>query len=331
MPVVLATVGGYSWYQLSDTGRRWRYEDKLESYCGGVLPYEETVAFTGLPSDPDTGLPHDVRHGTPERGREFCWIGHLDIFVTAARIPTDSSELKSALPPEQAKALPTPLGGGWRGFTDGMNTSVVLPCSKGDSTIAVTAVRSNRLAKASENRKMAELVTATAAEAADRWGCESRLGTRVPAIALATDFEAPHEAKGTCAGLPLAQNKRIDKVKEAPADGLSPFEVCQLEEKETEDGYYLEASFGPYAQRERAEGWNDEVIAKPAGGGGKDTWEFFWASAECSGDGSRALFQILAKTATTENPSFARAALVAFAKRAAEQRDCTDLQLPPAP
>ncbi len=335
VPVILAIVGGYSWYQLSDTGRRWRYEDKLESYCDGVLPYEETVALTGLPSDPGAGLPHDVRHGTPEQGHEFCWIGYLDIFVTAARIPADLYDLKFYLPRERSEALPTPLGGGWRGFTDGTNTTVVLPCSNSDGAIAVTAERSTQHAKASENRKVAELVTATAAKAADHWGCESRRGTRVPAVALATGFEAPQEAEGTCAGLPLARNKWIDKVKETPADGLAPFEVCQLGDGDTKDGYRLEASFGPYAQWERAEAWDDEVLAKPAGGsgggGGQDVWELFWASAECPSDGSRALFQILAHNGTTKNPSFARAALAAFAKRAVDQRDCTDLRLPPAP
>ncbi|MFG2651338.1 hypothetical protein [Streptomyces sp. NPDC048436] len=103
-------VRGYGWYRLSDTGKRWRYEgyeDKLKSYCAGVLPYEETVALTGLPSDPATRLPYDVGQGTPKQGYEFCWIKSLGIVVTAAGIP-DGSVRRRTPQPRKKPMAPVP-------------------------------------------------------------------------------------------------------------------------------------------------------------------------------------------------------------------------------
>ncbi|MER5257855.1 hypothetical protein [Streptomyces sp. NPDC002855] len=331
LTVVLALLGGYGWYRLSDTGKRWRYEDRLESYCGGVLPYEETVALTGLSSDPATGLPHDVREGTPQQGYDFCWVESMDIVVTAARIPNSTSiDLKFYLPRLRAEALPTPIGGGWRGVTDGVNTAVVLPCTNQDRAITATAQLTTEEPDKSVSRRVAELVTATAVNAADRWGCESKPGSRVQVVDPVSDSSTPKEANGTCAGLPWARNKRIDTVTETPADRFAPSATCLLDDEETDDGYLLQALFGPYALRERNDDLYSELNAKPAGGG-EETKEFFWASADCPGDGPRALFQISPQSATSDDPPFARAALAAFAERAAVRHDCTDLQLPPAP
>ncbi|MGW0538025.1 hypothetical protein [Streptomyces sp. NPDC003032] len=331
LAVVLALLGGYGWYRLSDTGKRLRYEDKLESYCGGVLPYEETVAFTGLPSDPAAGLPHDVQEGTPKQGYDFCWVAGMDIVVTAARIPNSAAiDLKFYLPRLRAEALPTPMGGGWRGFTDGVNTSVILPCTNQDRTITATVQLTSEEPNKSVSRRVAQLTTATAVRAADRWGCESKPGTRAQVVNPVSDSSIPAKANGTCAGLPWTRNKQIDTVTETPADQFAPTAMCFLDDTETDDGYRLEASFGPYALRERNDSLHSGLNAKLAGSGGK-TEEFFWASADCPGDGPRALFQISPKSATSDNPSFAHAALAAFAERAAERHNCTDLQLPPAP
>ncbi|WP_030795323.1 hypothetical protein [Streptomyces sp. NRRL S-920] len=103
-----------------------------------------------------------------------------------------------------------------------------------------------------------------------------------------------------------------------------------LDDEDTDDGYRLKASFGPYALRERGASLHSGLNAEPAGSG-EETEEFFWASADCPGDGPRALFQISPQSATSDNPPFAHAALAAFAERAAERRNCTDLRLPPAP
>lgn len=331
LAVVLALLGGYGWYRLSDTGKRWRYQDRLQSYCGGVLPYEEAVALTGLPSDPATGLPHDVAKGTPEQGWDFCWIKSMDIVITTARIPTDSADdLRFHLPELRAEALPTPMGGGWRGVTDGVNTTVVLPCTNRAHAIAATAQLTEEEPDKSVSRRVAELTAATAVNAADRWGCESKPGALPEVVDPVSGSSTPQEADGTCAGVPWTRNKRIDTITETPTDRLAPLATCLLDEADTDDGYRLEASFGPFAQRERNDSLHSDLTEKPAGGGG-ETGEFFWASAACPGDGPRALFQISPQSGTSDDPSFARAALVAFAKRAAERHDCTDLQLPAAP
>ncbi|MFE0136708.1 hypothetical protein ACFWY6_34865 [Streptomyces sp. NPDC059037] len=228
------------------------------------------MAVTGLTTAPETGLPHDLRRGTPELGYEFCWIRELDIFVTAARIPSDSFDLKFHLPLLRAEALPTPLGGGWRGFTDGVNTTVVLPCVNSDEAIAVTAQLSSEEPNKKEARKVADLVTATAAKASGRWGCETKPGTHVPVVAPATDSSTMQEAAGTCAGLPGPRNKKIDKVAEAPPTGSRRSQSAWWGDVDIGTGYRLQASFGPYAQRERGEGWDDGMLGKPAGGGNKD-------------------------------------------------------------
>lgn len=106
--------------------------------------------------------------------------------------------------------------------------------------------------------------------------------------------------------------------------------MCLLDDVDSDDGCRVEASFGLYALCECNDSRYSGLRAKPAGGG-EGTEEFFWASAGCPGDGPRALFQVSLQSTTSDSPSFARAALAAFAKRAAERHDCADLELPPAP
>ncbi|MEV2255264.1 hypothetical protein AB0I94_32655 [Streptomyces sp. NPDC050147] len=213
LAVVLALLGGYGWYRLSGTGKRWRCEDRLESYCGGVLPYEETVALTGLPSGPATGLPHDVGEGTPRQGYDFCWVASMDIVVTAARIPDSAPiDLKFYLPRLRAEALATPMGGGWRGFTDGVNTAVVLPCTNQDRAITAAAQLTEEEPGKSVSCRVAELVAATAVNAADRWGCERKPGARVQVAGPVSDSSTPQEADGACAGLRWVRGKRIGTV-----------------------------------------------------------------------------------------------------------------------
>ncbi|MET9427637.1 hypothetical protein [Streptomyces sp. NPDC003036] len=178
VPLALATLAGYGWYRLSDAGKRWGYESKLETYCGGVLPYEETLAFTGM--DHERGLPHDIRRGRTDRGYDWCKVA--DLYVTVSRLPARASVVTAHwddyLPRERAEALPIPLGGGWRGFTDLTNTAVVLPCRNRDTTLVVTAIKDESHGPG----QVAEFVTATAAKAAERWDCDATPGGPLPSI-----------------------------------------------------------------------------------------------------------------------------------------------------
>src|SRR5262245_18702697 len=46
LPLVVITVAVFGWYRLSDTGRDWRYRDKLAGYCQGLIPEAESAVFT---------------------------------------------------------------------------------------------------------------------------------------------------------------------------------------------------------------------------------------------------------------------------------------------
>ncbi|MET9427638.1 hypothetical protein [Streptomyces sp. NPDC003036] len=126
--------------------------------------------------------------------------------------------------------------------------------------------------------------------------------------------------------MPFTREERISGVKETRTSGASPLDICVLVNDDyyttREDLYYLEATFGPYAANRRAQG---SYMTDADAGGSKET---YWASARCPDDRDRASFVIRPQTATTNNPGFAKAALIAFAKRAAQQHGCTDLQLP---
>ncbi|MEU7283253.1 hypothetical protein AB0A69_31435 [Streptomyces sp. NPDC045431] len=295
-PLALATLAGYGWYRLSDTGKRWRYESKLEMYCDGVLPYEETVSLTGM--DHERVLPYDRRDDRGDHGYDFCKVAGLYVTVSRlpARVPFTDSDWERFLPEKDAEALPLPLGGGWRGFTDLTNTAVVLPCRNRDTTLVVTAVQDY----AHKPGKIAELVTATAAKAAERWDCDTTPGGPLPPVSKPLQDKVPSAAQGTCSDLPFTLEKHVTSVAEAPSSDAAPLEICVLKDE------------APYLTEE------------PAGGSEED----YWASARCPDDIFRAIFRIRAQTRETNNPGFAKAALVAFAKRAAQQHGCTDLKLP---
>ncbi|MFJ8645077.1 hypothetical protein ACIRNI_02955 [Streptomyces sp. NPDC093546] len=322
VPLALATLAGYGWYQLSDTGKRWRYESKLETYCGGVLPYEETVSLAGMGHE--RALPHDIRLDRGDHGYDWCKVAGLYVTVSRlpARVPFTDTDWEHYLPEEDAKALPIPLGGGWRGFTDLTNTAVVLPCRNRDTTLVVTAVQDY----AHRPGKIAELVTATAAKAAERWDCDTTPGGPLPPIPKPLQDTLPSAAQGTCSGLPFTLEKHVTSVAEAPSSDAAPLEICVLKDeinyRTAEEVYRLEAAFGPYAANRHAQA--PYLTEEPAGGSEED----YWASARCPDDIFRAIFRIRAQTRETNNPGFAKAALIAFAKRAAQQHGCTDLKLP---
>ncbi len=47
VPLVVIAVAAFGWYRLSDTGRDWRYRDRLAGFCQGLVPEAESAAFTG--------------------------------------------------------------------------------------------------------------------------------------------------------------------------------------------------------------------------------------------------------------------------------------------
>lgn len=325
LPLVLVAAAGYGWYQFGDTGKRWRYEDALAGYCQGLIPPEESAVLTDY--DTGAGLPLDLHHGG-SAPYEFCKVGRQ--VLTIARIPADARDddgrpgVFDALRPDPTGTLPLPLGGGWHGYTNRESAAVVLTCADQDASVVVGASTTGYDTTGSA---VARLLTATAERAADHWGCDARTGGALPDDYPEPQEKSRFEAEGTCAGLPLRDRDDIDWIKETTASpGTAPLESCVLgtavDAEKRPELLSLTASFGPFAQGVAPSG-DDEP--QPAGGSGA----YHWATAACPGATARAFFRVRAETpAAEDDETFARAALTAFAERAARQRGCTDLRLP---
>ncbi|MEU0372678.1 hypothetical protein ABZ070_20885 [Streptomyces sp. NPDC006283] len=321
LPLALASVAGYGWYQLSDTGRRWRYEDRLATYCQGLIPSKESAVLTDY--DAEKGLPNDRHHGGSD-GYEFCWVGKT--MLTIAWIPASARDddgprgVFDELRPDDGEALPLALGGGWRGYTNHANSAVVLGCGNQDASVVVS---SSGVGRAVAGRATAELVAATAVRAAEHWDCDAEAGGAIPSVPQQPEEKSRFEAEGTCEGIPMQDMDIIHWIKETPAAGTSPLESCVLGETKAraEELFRLSAHFGPYAQAQ----YPDSGTARGAGG----SKDHFWATAKCSG--SAAYFAVHATEyvhVDDQVEDFTRSALTAFAKRSAGQHGCTDLKLP---
>ncbi|MFF3289259.1 hypothetical protein [Streptomyces sp. NPDC003023] len=321
LPLALVAVAGYGWYQLSDTGKRWRYEDRLATYCQGLIPPEESAAITDY--DTDEGLPNEWHRGGPE-GYEFCQVG--DTMLVIARVPASARDddgrrgVFDELRPDRTAGLPMPLGGGWRGYTNGENAAAVLDCAGQDASVVV---HSSHRGDSAVGRSTIALVTATAARAARHWDCDAKPGGSLPAVPDQPEEKSRFEAEGTCAGIPMHDMDTIHWIKETPTAASSVLETCVLGETEAraEELFQVNAHFGPLARAQHP----DPETTRKAGG----DEDYIWATAKCPGTSGRALFTIAAtEYAHDDAEQFLRAALAAFADRSAKQHGCTDLALP---
>jgi hypothetical protein len=91
LPLTVAVAAGYSWYRLSDTGKGWRYEDRLATFCHDLIPYEESALFTDL--DIESGLAYDSRHGGANEGYDYCRVADIDLAI--ARVPDSATGVGS--------------------------------------------------------------------------------------------------------------------------------------------------------------------------------------------------------------------------------------------
>ncbi|TXS35232.1 hypothetical protein [Streptomyces sp. t39] len=324
LTLTLVAVAGCGWYQFSDTGKRWRYEDALAGYCRGLIPSAESAVLTGY--DTGRGLPLDAHRGGPG-GFEFCRVGPNAL--TIAKIPAsarDDDGPRGAfdnLWPQRTGTLPLPLGGGWHGYTNRRSAAVVLRCADQNASVVVGSAAGGSVVAGSAT---ARLVTATAVRAAERWDCDAEAGGPLPDDYAEPQEKSRFEAEGTCAGIPLRDRDDVDWIKETTASpATAPLERCVLGEAQTESRtelFTLDAYFGPFAQsfEETAPGTGAEA------GGSRGS---FWATAACPGDRVRARFAVTtAAHAEQGGDAFARAALSAFAERSARQHGCTDLRVP---
>ncbi|MEU2286444.1 hypothetical protein ABZ614_31715 [Streptomyces sp. NPDC013178] len=327
--LAVAFAAGYGWYQISDTGKGWRYEDKLATYCDGLIPYNESAVFTGL--NTEVGLQSDKHYGYGSHGYNYCKVA--DMALTITLVPDDAvgsgsgaSVVFKELQASPSDNVPVALGGGWYGYTDLRNTSVVLPCNNKSASVVVSIDGDESHENPSEARAMGELAAATARNAADRWSCKSNYGGRISKISSApTEQRSAGAATKSCKSIPTPEDEGIDWIKESDASGTTPLEECVLGESKARDEplYYLKASFGPYAQGLRST--TDEPDALNADTG--VSRHQAWATAACPG-ASRAVFSIYATEYADPQQSFLLSALRAFAEQSAVRHGCTDVKLP---
>ncbi|NGO47286.1 hypothetical protein [Streptomyces ureilyticus] len=338
LPLVLALVAAWTWYRVSDTGKRWRYEDHLASYCAGLLPPTETAVLTGLRTD---FLNNDQRSGSTKTYHHFCPANNWS--VTVSRVPEGEhdglgpDDVQFFFPDEDAYALPAtyPLGGGWRGYTDVGNTVASLSCKNGGSVVVTAQGEGYEGENLPVNRDLVEnfarLVTATAARAADRWGCVAKAPSGGPRIPAMTHSPVPAAGvrDGTCAGLPLHRYRSINWAWGTRTDRNTLVERCVLSASKEDPGeqvddekhiYALEARYGPQAlaeaiaQRE----WSDAT---------NNLRDRFRATAQCPGSPALARFSVIHYLHKTDEKT-AVALLQGFVRRAAERHGCTDVRLP---
>ncbi|WP_405720200.1 hypothetical protein [Streptomyces sp. NBC_00046] len=328
LPLVLLLAAGYGWYRMSDTGRQWRYEDRLATYCEGLLPVAESAALTSYSIDP--GLPGDSTGGMDHDRWNVCGVADTRLMVAlipydAIRNPHVSGAPLSRLRVGSSGHLPVAIGGGWQGHTDFRDTGIVLDCTNRPASLVVSVSADESHENARETRQIARLATVTAERAAERWSCKAPHGAGVPPIPLPSEFPARGNSSGTCAGVPVPGDDSVDWHRETTAAGTALLEICALGETKArnEELYWFEASFGPYAQSLRT---SDDETSGYHDDAGADRHSA-WASAEC-GTGPRALFAVNDTEYAAPTRGYLRTALRAFAERAAQRHGCTDLKLP---
>ncbi|MGW7080752.1 hypothetical protein [Streptomyces sp. NPDC054866] len=171
LPLALVVGIGYGWYWLSDTGKEWRYEDRLAEYCGGLIPLEESAAFTHFDR---AGLSRDMQRGYGHHRFSYCRVADMTLIV--GLLPHDArpsgsglDDIFSELSSAENADLPLPLGGGWHGYTNMLNTSIVLSCSNRPASGVVTFSSDQPHEDSTGARAAGEFAAATASKAANRF------------------------------------------------------------------------------------------------------------------------------------------------------------------
>ncbi|MGP3951170.1 hypothetical protein [Streptomyces sp. 7N604] len=277
-------------------------------------------------------MPYDERRSFGDDRFNYCRVADLTVIIGLVPKGADGSdsgagEVFDELDSGTADALPVALGGGWHGYTDMCNTGVVLSCDNKPASVVVSIASDESHESPGGARVMGELAAATAVKAADRWSCEARRGGRIPPVpAPEGEFSSYARATGTCQGIPLrGHEETIHWLKETKSTGTAPLERCVLGESKARDEplYWLEAGFGPYAQRLRSETDEPDRLNADAG----IARDGAWASATCPG-AVRAIFRIGATEYAYPQKGFLLTSLRGFAERSARQHGCTDLKLP---
>lgn len=330
VPLAVVLVAGYVWYRTRDTGERERYEDRLASYCAGLIPLEESAVFTGY--DTDVGLPRDEQRGRGAEAFHHCQVA--DLYVSVGKVAADAGEtpmskesILAELGPASREFLPMALGGGWYGYTDFDSTGIVLACADRPWSVVVDIENDASHANRREARAVAELAAGVGRKAAGRWSCAADDAGPVPPVAQPAGQSLPQAATGTCQGLSIPDDDLwIHWVKETRASADTPVEQCALGETRGRDEelHWLSAYYGPYAQARRADA-DDSSLRTESAGIGRDR---AWATASCPGAPKAVLTISSTEYGSGADERFLVDTLSAFAKRSAKRHGCTDLRLP---
>ncbi|MCZ2524822.1 MULTISPECIES: hypothetical protein [Streptomyces] len=333
--LAVVAVGGGVWY--AGFHDDWREGRTLAEECDGLLPREELEPLLGAsPLVAEEWSPREWGSGGPlgsckVRAADEEVLAHLRVFVGwtggARGLLTDLERHQ----PEHAGVVTTPVGSGWQGVLNAgagvPGAQVVLDCGKeGDGAgrslvVGVSAYpRPSEDLRGDEDRRagLARLTARTAANAAEKWGCETKTGRDVEKVPAAPQGPAPAgRATGTCAGIDAPS---ID----VPADPDAPVEDCLLQDGENTEKsrFRLAAYYGPYAEDARDTTLRGDLYTAPAGGG-DGTW---WTTAACPQGRGTALFVVETiyghEGFAEPAPALERKALERFASASAQRHGC---------
>ncbi|MFD4830579.1 hypothetical protein ACFWPV_12105 [Streptomyces uncialis] len=341
--LVLCLLAVWIWWRESGTAARWRFEDSMKSFCGGLLAYERSQLFEGL----HTSVP--LREDRTEgRDAYVCLLGErlTVVRVTLLRPGARTTGTgRRLLPSFDGPWHPAPLPGGWRGAADGRTIRLLLPCRDDGNAVSVMVegytgredhAPVDRVSRTSswrgEDVFWARFGTATATKAARRWGCEATGGEPLRKLPYVHGTRLATHAQSTCAGLPLARDERLDLVRETPVGRGALYERCDVwASAHFDTPYVFTAHFDLYARQER----DDVRLPYRRSDAGAER-NIRWASATCPGDSERALFTgaVPPGAGAARSPgskggeSFGGPAFRAYAERAAARHRCWDLRLP---
>ncbi|MGW6544936.1 hypothetical protein ACWGBH_19070 [Streptomyces massasporeus] len=220
---------------MSDTGKGWRYKEKLATYCEGLIPYEESAVFTGL--NTESGLARDEHQRFSDSRFYSCRVSDMTMTIgliadDAVNSRQDEFEMLDTLHSSASDTPPKPLDGGWQGYTDLHNTGVVLPCKNRPASVVVSIAGDESHENPREAREVGELAVATARNASVHWSCKTNFGGRIPSISGPTTEKYPSSAMGTCKGIHITGHESlyIDWIKESKASDTTPLEICTFGE-----------------------------------------------------------------------------------------------------
>ncbi|MFR9724678.1 hypothetical protein ACL02R_15145 [Streptomyces sp. MS19] len=319
--LVLAGAGAVVWWP--DGGSR--AED-----CAGFG--DELLGETGMP------LEASEASGGPELGRYDCVMtfgsrGGPDIRAVTV---TDRAAVEARLTRETlvpGDGVPAPVAPGLPGVVSRENGVVLVQdCPQVPSGAVLTSVGMH---SSLGPRLLTALAVAAANDGARRMGCEI--------TPLSAPFEREEPGTGQAGGCwafggdAVGSVPAAELVLEAGARSLvAPLTGCAVATGESPDAdtrVALSGVFGGWSLPWLSGTLYDEDRPVPVAGAwaaGSAGWDSY-ALARCDGEPAVFLGRIVSYANDSPDLEFAHEALVAFAREQAGARDCTDLQLPPAP